>query len=45
MDGFCEYGNEPSSSISCWEVLEKLSYWRFLKKVAQLVVFLLQGFS
>jgi hypothetical protein len=26
------HGNEPSSSIKCWEVLELLHNWRLLKK-------------
>jgi hypothetical protein len=31
-EGSCEHGNEPSGSIKCWEVLEKLHNWRLLKK-------------
>jgi hypothetical protein len=27
-----EHGNDPSDSIKCWEILEKLSDWRLLKK-------------
>jgi hypothetical protein len=27
-----QHGNEPSGSIKCWEVLEKLHNWRLLKK-------------
>jgi hypothetical protein len=30
--GFCQHGNETSGSIKCWEILEKLSDWRLLKK-------------
>jgi hypothetical protein len=30
----CEHGNELSSSIKCWEVLEWLHNWRLLKKVS-----------
>jgi hypothetical protein len=26
------YGNEPSDSINCWEILEWLSDWRLLQK-------------
>jgi hypothetical protein len=33
-EGFCEDGNKPSSSLKCWEVLEKLSDWRLLKDSA-----------
>jgi hypothetical protein len=32
VEGSCEYGNEPSGSIKCWEVLEWLHNWRLLKK-------------
>jgi hypothetical protein len=32
VEGFYEYGNGPSSSIKCWEILEELSDWRLLKK-------------
>jgi hypothetical protein len=32
VEGSCEYGNEPSGSIKCWEILEWMHYWRFLKK-------------
>jgi hypothetical protein len=28
----CEHGNEPSGSIKCWEILERLQNWRLLKK-------------
>jgi hypothetical protein len=28
VEGCCEHGNEPSGSIKCWEVLEKLHSWR-----------------
>jgi hypothetical protein len=28
----CEYGNEPSGSINCWEILEWQRNWRLLKK-------------
>jgi hypothetical protein len=31
-EGSCEDGNEPSGSIKCWEILERLSSWRLLKK-------------
>jgi hypothetical protein len=27
VEDSCEYGNEPSGSIKCWEVLEKLHKW------------------
>jgi hypothetical protein len=30
--GSCEYGNEPSGWIKCWEILEWLGDWRLLKK-------------
>jgi hypothetical protein len=33
VEGSCEHGDEPSSSIKCWEVLEWLHNWRLLKKV------------
>jgi hypothetical protein len=29
---FCEHGNEHTGSIKCWEILEQLSDWWFLKK-------------
>jgi hypothetical protein len=32
VEGSCEYGNEPSASIKCWEILEYLSNQRLLKK-------------
>jgi hypothetical protein len=32
VEGSFEHGNEPSGSIICWEVLEWLHNWRFLKK-------------
>jgi hypothetical protein len=32
VDGSFEHGNEPSGSIKCWEILEKLHNWRLLKK-------------
>jgi hypothetical protein len=32
VEGSCEYGNEPSGSITFWEILEKLSDWRLLKE-------------
>jgi hypothetical protein len=32
VEDSCEYGNEPSGSIKCWEILEKLHNWRLLKK-------------
>jgi hypothetical protein len=28
----CEHANEPSVSIKCWEILEQMSDWWFLKK-------------
>jgi hypothetical protein len=28
----CEYGDEPSGSIKCWEFLEWLSNWWLRKK-------------
>jgi hypothetical protein len=28
----CEHGNEPSGSIKCLEIPEKLSDWRLLKE-------------
>jgi hypothetical protein len=30
--GSYEHGNEPLSSIKCWEVLEWLHIWRLFKK-------------
>jgi hypothetical protein len=30
--GSCENGNEPSGSIKCWEILEKLSDCQLHKK-------------
>jgi hypothetical protein len=32
VDGPCGHGNESSSSIKRWEILEGLSDWRLLKK-------------
>jgi hypothetical protein len=32
VEGSCERGNEPSGSIKCWEVLERLRNWQLLKK-------------
>jgi hypothetical protein len=32
MGGSCEHGNETSDYIKCWEVLECLHNWQFLKK-------------
>jgi hypothetical protein len=32
VEGSCEHGNESSSSIKCWEVLEWLHNWQLLKK-------------
>jgi hypothetical protein len=32
VEGSCEHGNEPSSNIECWEVLEWLHNWQLLKK-------------
>jgi hypothetical protein len=31
-EGSCEHGNEPSSFIKCWEVLQELRNRRLLKK-------------
>jgi hypothetical protein len=28
VEDSCEYGNEPSRYIKCWEVLEKLHDWQ-----------------
>jgi hypothetical protein len=32
VEGSCEHGNEPSGSIKCWEVLERLHNSQLLKK-------------
>jgi hypothetical protein len=32
QEGSCEHGDEPSGSLKCWEMLEWLHNWRFLKK-------------
>jgi hypothetical protein len=32
VEGSCEHGNEPLSSVKSWEVLEYLHKWRLLKK-------------
>jgi hypothetical protein len=32
VEGSCERGNEPSDSITRWEVLEGLHNWQLLKK-------------
>jgi hypothetical protein len=32
VEGSYEHGNEPSSSIKCWKVLECLYNWQLLKK-------------
>jgi hypothetical protein len=32
VEGSCEYGNELSGSIKCWEILEWVSDWWVLKK-------------
>jgi hypothetical protein len=32
VEGTCEHGIDPSGSIKCWEVLEGLHNWRFIKK-------------
>jgi hypothetical protein len=32
MEGSCEHGNEPASSIKYWEVPEELHNWQLLKK-------------
>jgi hypothetical protein len=32
VEGPCEYGNETSSSITFWGILESLSDWPFLEK-------------
>jgi hypothetical protein len=34
LEGSCEHGVEPSSSIKCREVLEWLHNWRLLKKAS-----------
>jgi hypothetical protein len=31
VKGSCEHGNEPSDFLICWEILEWLSSWQFLK--------------
>jgi hypothetical protein len=36
VEGSCEHGNVLSGSIKLWEILEKLSDNRFLKKRTQL---------
>jgi hypothetical protein len=33
-----DHGNEPSGSIKCWEVLEYLHNWRFLKKFSVRII-------
>jgi hypothetical protein len=32
VEGSCEYGNEPSGPIKCWDVLEWLYNWQLLEK-------------
>jgi hypothetical protein len=32
VEGSCEHGDEPSSSMKCWAVLEWLHNWQLLKK-------------
>jgi hypothetical protein len=32
VEGSCEYGDEPSGCIKCWEVFEWLHNLRLLKK-------------
>jgi hypothetical protein len=32
VEGSCEYGNEPSGSMKCWEIFEWLHNWHLLKK-------------
>jgi hypothetical protein len=32
MEDSCEHCNEPSGSITFWEILEQLSDWLLLKK-------------
>jgi hypothetical protein len=32
MEGYGEYGNDPSGFIKCWEVLEWMHNCRLLKK-------------
>jgi hypothetical protein len=32
VEGPCEHGDEPSSSLKCWEALEWLHDWQVLKK-------------
>jgi hypothetical protein len=34
VEGSCEHGIEPSGSIKCWEVLERLHNWQLLKEVS-----------
>jgi hypothetical protein len=31
VDGSCEHGDEPTSSIKCYEIMEWLSDWKLLK--------------
>jgi hypothetical protein len=32
VEGYPEHGNEPSGSITYWEIYEELSNWQFLNK-------------
>jgi hypothetical protein len=32
VEGFCIYGNEPSGSITSWDILEKFHNWQLLQK-------------
>jgi hypothetical protein len=34
MEGSCEFCNEPSCSVKCWDIREKLSDWLLLKDLA-----------
>jgi hypothetical protein len=38
MESCCEFGNEPSGSMKCWEVLEWLhNWWAQSHRVSSLV--------
>jgi hypothetical protein len=43
MEGSCEYGNEPSGSINCWEVLEWLTTGGFTKTTSSMKLRSLYG--
>jgi hypothetical protein len=32
LESSCEHGNEPSSCMKCWKIIEQLSDWRLLNK-------------